>query len=230
MRVFVTGATGFIGTALIPELINAGHKVLGFRAPTLAQRRSSPLARRYIAAISKTSKACAVERPCRMASFISPSIMTSRSTWTTVRQTGGLSRRLAPSCWFGSVPGRHLGDRDGHDAGPRRDRRRPVRSELDGAAKRVGRGCNRDGVAGRARDRDALAADPRPVQAWPHYPDDRIAREKGVSAYVGDGRNRWPAAHVIDTARLYRLALEKGVAGERFSRRRRRGRAASRHR
>ena len=44
----------------------------------------------------------------------------------------------------------------------------------------------------------------------------QLAREKGISAYIGDGLNRWPAAHRLDTARLYRLALEKADAGDRF--------------
>ena len=52
-----------------------------------------------------------------------------------------------------------------------------------------------------------------PVKQGLITPAVALAREKGVSAYVGDGLNRWPAAHVLDVARLYRLALEKREAG-----------------
>ena len=55
-----------------------------------------------------------------------------------------------------------------------------------------------------------------PVKQGLITPAVALAREKGVSAYVGDGLNRWPAVHRLDAAPLYKLALEKGSAGARY--------------
>ena len=211
MRIFVTGATGFVGSAIVRELITSGHQVLGLArsdagAKTLAtdgRGRPSRLA-------GRSRKACATARARRTPSSTRPSTMTSPGSLENCAEDRraieamgavleGSGRPMLVTSGFGSLaPGRIATEADMAIA------RFPARLR--------GRGRCRRGT-GRARLRRCVWRR-RPMATGDHGFVPRliaIAREKGVAAYVGDGQNRWPGVHRLDAARLYRLALEQGV-------------------
>lgn len=214
MRVFVTGATGFVGSAIVQELIGAGHQVLG-------------LARSETAARSLISAGAAVHRGDL---DDLDSLMSGAADSDGVIHTGfnhdfskfkastEADRRIIEA--MGSV---FVGT----------DRPLIVTSAI-GVLKSNGRLiAEADMPAGSTNPRvaseeaaDAVAANgirSSVVRLSPtvHGEGDhgfvpaliRIAREKGESVYIGEGQNRWSAVHVLDTARLYRLALEKAAVG-----------------
>ena len=216
MRVFVTGATGFIGTQVVQELLKAGHQVLGLT-------RSDAGAKELIAAgadvhrgdledlESLRSGAAAAD------GVIHTAFIHDFSRFQAVCEADRAAILALGSALVGS--GRPL-----------------IVSSGTGLVR---------GIAGQPGTEDDKANSPFPriaseqatealaeqgvrtsIMRLPQVHNTlkqglityliALAREKGVSAYVGEGLNRWPAAHLLDVAHLYRLALEKGTAGARY--------------
>jgi nucleoside-diphosphate-sugar epimerase len=217
MRIFVTGATGFIGSAIVPELINAGHQVLGLtRSEAGAQSLIAAGAEahrgnledleslRAGAAKSEGVIHCAFDHD--FSNFVAICEKDRRAIEALGDALVGSDRPLIITSGTGmgnAVPGQPATE---DHFNPNHPNPRKA-SELAGVSV-AERGVNVSVVR--------LPQVHNPVKQGLVTYAIALAREKGISAYVGDGLNRWPAAHVLDVARLYRLAVEKHEAGSRY--------------
>lgn len=218
MRVFVTGASGFIGSAVVTELIDAGHQVLGLaRSDTSAAAIDAAGAEVHRGSLedldSLRAGAAATDGVIHTA-YIHDFSQMEKAAQTELSAIDALGAALEGSgrplvITTGTAlvkPGEVVTEQDSIDPGP-------------GAHPRAG--VEQKGLALVARGVRVSIVRPGPSV---HGEGDHgfvlilveIARAKGVSAYIGDGSNRWPAVHRLDAARLYRLALENAQAGSVF--------------
>jgi nucleoside-diphosphate-sugar epimerase len=216
MRVFVTGATGFIGSAVVRELLDAGHEVTG-------------LARSDEAAASLAAAGAVVHRgnlddldSLRAGAVASDGVIHTgynhdfsnipgaaqtdrRAVETLGEALAGSGRPLVVAAGTALIgPGRVITEEDAApDAGAHPRVSEQVALPFAGHGVRVSVVRLSPSVHGEG-DHGFV----------PHLIG--LAREKGISAYVGDGSNRWTGVHRLDAARLFRLALESAPAGTRL--------------
>ena len=217
MRVFVTGATGFIGSAVVQDLIGEGHQVLGLaRSDAAAQTLAGLGVEAHRGDLSDPESLAAGARACDGV------IHTAFDHDFSRYEANAQNDRRVLAAMADALEGSN----------------RPLVATSGTAVLAAGRvGAENDAPPTeglgriRAMSEDVLAAVERGVRVsvvrLPHSVHGRgdhafvptlieIARRTGVAAYVGDGANRWPAVHRLDAARLFRLALEKAAPGARF--------------
>jgi nucleoside-diphosphate-sugar epimerase len=225
MRVFVTGASGWIGSAVVAELIGASHEVTGLaRSDTAAAAITAAGATPLLATLddldSLRSAAAASDGVIHLAfkhdiafsgGFQAAADADRRAVATFGDALAGSDRPLViASGTLGLAVGRVATERDGHGDDPA--------FAAHGVGPETRRGTAELALALASRGvRSSIVRLP-PTN---HGDGDNgfmativgIAREKGVAGYIGDGSNRWPAVHRLDSAHLFRLAVETAPAG-----------------
>ena len=215
MRVFVTGATGFIGSAVVKELIAAGHQVIGvYRSDDKAPALAAAGAEAYRGSIddpdSLKDGAARSDGVIHLAfnhdfsQFLS-NCETDRRVIKTLGSTlAGSDRPLIVTSGT-AIAKVAPGELAKEDAPAIAAADFPRAASEETTAKLAADGLNTSVV------RLPQVHDPERqglITWWI-----ALAREKGLFAYVGEGRNRWAAGHISDVARLYRLAIEKSEPG-----------------
>jgi nucleoside-diphosphate-sugar epimerase len=214
MRIFVTGASGWIGSAVVPDLIGTGHQVLGLaRSAASAAAITATGAEVLRGDLDDLDALRAGATGCDgvvhlalihdFTKFEASIRADARAIQTLGAALEGSGKPLVIASGTPAVPGRVATERDQSTPGsPAAGRVANARAALDMAARGV---------------RSSVVRLPRSV----HGVGDHgflaglvgIARDKGVSGYVGDGSSRWPAVHLLDAAHLFRLAVEQAPAG-----------------
>jgi nucleoside-diphosphate-sugar epimerase len=217
MRIFLTGATGFIGSALVPELIEAGHQVTGMtRSDAGAQALGAAGAEVHRGTLEDTdslrSGAAKADAVIHLAfdhdfsHFVENCEKDKRAIAALGSALAGSDRPLLVTSGTG-VGSRDDGQPATEDVFNITHPNPRIGSEM---------ACNALLEAGINVSVMRLPQVHNPYRQGLVTPLIQIARDKGVCAYVEDGRNRWPAGHLSDVVRLYRLAIEKGERGARY--------------